>query len=889
MSTLVGQAVEDDDTFWNHSTWNDEKGGDGAESDGSFRESDEDEENRKDTFDSDFNDSESDADDVKAGEAKVCVEEEDLRREEKRDQGMKKRGVYKDPSAAKNSSNAVNAGQEMLPKRKGAGVRRKALKGEGMNAGLVLNFPGAVPIARSVAKKGAAVVPGPATKTPPPRQGNRFKTPKSTGIAKPRGAKRSLRASTITTSIQANAARKAARAVASTSSSKVKVQINFTQEELILEALQVTEAENERWILSRKRIMDEEHRAELKKKLLGQNASKGKIIRKTYSRRGCYNTITFPDMDHVPEIFTRNQESKNPTAAIDERKKANVCVITGKVARYRDPKTMKAYHDLAAFKMLRNRFEAGECLEGPVEPDICASQNLSISTNESKKSVSETVTHTDLLDTRASSADCTVKNSLTTNFEGNNSPSNHLLEKDPTTFLPTSSSETYLTTKPKESDTLANQLSSKIPSTSKIKKFDTPTNHLIEKCTSTSSLRLSSEAELGKFISPELDIVAGLGAGLTIDSDKKIRLNNAKSSGKRKLDEAGTLKSDLSSFTGIAKSKTTGGSKKRPSELPPDPSRELEAGQENRSGERIDVKIEAITPGNMRKENNRTIKTDSNVKSIMTTIPVASMNMAGDVKEVNYGPNLLDSKVKAVVATVPTMSISKPVSVKGNNTVTPAKVYDSKYPMNTHSVTKYSNAAKLPINKTTTKRAMSTTSSTGRKKRKPKNVIHNVDKPSAVPSSAYFGDLRASLNPHLPGVSMAPGFYHPVPNFSNPHLQHLIAKSNQTPYGYPHPIQPPPIDIASLYALSLTSPSQTISTPLPLSIQNQQLHQRGNPVPTMSYPQPSHLPIASGNVMGNLMRAYNIVAAADNEQRAKQQQQQQQEYQASKKKENGRR
>jgi len=45
-----------------------------------------------------------------------------------------------------------------------------------------------------------------------------------------------------------------------------KKQKLFTQEELILEALQVTEADNERWSLSRNRVLDEENtRAELKK------------------------------------------------------------------------------------------------------------------------------------------------------------------------------------------------------------------------------------------------------------------------------------------------------------------------------------------------------------------------------------------------------------------------------------------------------------------------------------------------------------------------------------------------------------------------------------------------------------------------------------------------
>lgn len=61
MAELVGEAAEEDETFWNHDIWQE------AESDD---ESFEDEEVKPDVFDSDFNDSEteeeSDSDDEKA-------------------------------------------------------------------------------------------------------------------------------------------------------------------------------------------------------------------------------------------------------------------------------------------------------------------------------------------------------------------------------------------------------------------------------------------------------------------------------------------------------------------------------------------------------------------------------------------------------------------------------------------------------------------------------------------------------------------------------------------------------------------------------------------------------------------------------------------------------
>lgn len=43
-----------------------------------------------------------------------------------------------------------------------------------------------------------------------------------------------------------------------------------------------------------------------------------------------------------------------------QEKKQETCVITGKIARYRDPKTMMGYHDIDAFRELRRRVEAGE-------------------------------------------------------------------------------------------------------------------------------------------------------------------------------------------------------------------------------------------------------------------------------------------------------------------------------------------------------------------------------------------------------------------------------------------------------------------------------------------------------------------------------------------------
>ena len=99
MSSLVGEALENDEAFWNHDTWAED--GDDADS---FRESDEDSEVRKDAFDSDFNDSETDneADEQAAGDE----EERQIQRDEKMQRRQKAMDV-------------ARAGRELLQKKKG--------------------------------------------------------------------------------------------------------------------------------------------------------------------------------------------------------------------------------------------------------------------------------------------------------------------------------------------------------------------------------------------------------------------------------------------------------------------------------------------------------------------------------------------------------------------------------------------------------------------------------------------------------------------------------------------------------------------------------------------------------------------------------------------------
>ena len=336
MSSLVGKAQDDDDAFWNHDTWAEEDSGND-----SFRESDEDSEARADEFDSDFDDSETDneADEAAAG----AQAEAELQRQEKNQRRKEKFDVTK-------------AGRDLMQKKKGKGKKRAM--GDGMNAGLVLNFPpagGAAGDGGVAAPVAVAAIPVPvptATSLKPKKAPKRRLSPRS-----PTAKKRSLRAATVTKSQEAVAKRKATAAAAasttSTSTAAKKKQKRFTQEELLLEAATMTEPENERWILARQRSQQQDDA--LQKGL--QHEHRGKVISKFKSRRGCLNSLTFPEMDHVPDILAKKH------VAPKRKQVPTECVITGKEARYRDPKTMLGYHDAAAFKELRRRLDAGEPLD----------------------------------------------------------------------------------------------------------------------------------------------------------------------------------------------------------------------------------------------------------------------------------------------------------------------------------------------------------------------------------------------------------------------------------------------------------------------------------------------------------------------------------------------
>ena len=428
MSTLVGQAQDDDDTFWSHSIWSEGGGGfagkgsrkrmrddddddssssssdsdDESTSDGegSYRMSEDDSAAGVDQFDSDFDESETDDDD-EDGEGD---EEKELRAEERREKASKRKKNQRLGMPSLKSTR----GRELVKGKKTPGkMTKRGPLGEGWNQGLVLNWPppaiGGQSIANGVGTKQLGVdiqlftdtinntssisqtipqqhtsqsVPLPistgtttqiATKPPPPitaSQTSPLPKPKAKRGPKPK------RQTATQLKQEATAERK-----------KIN-RHNITQEEMILESIKSTEIDNVKWLSSRKRSKEEA--AQLEKATVARKSSLNnqKPVSRFHSRRGCNNTITFMDMDQLPEILTRRQAVARPVTSTrsigsssPKRRRMNSttsetettttkpekkCFITGKVAKYRDPKTKHYYHDKDAFKELRRRLDAGE-------------------------------------------------------------------------------------------------------------------------------------------------------------------------------------------------------------------------------------------------------------------------------------------------------------------------------------------------------------------------------------------------------------------------------------------------------------------------------------------------------------------------------------------------
>jgi len=423
LATLVGQAADEDDTFWSHAIWSEGRGGfssgkgdkrngededdgegsDGESSDGSltdgegsYHASDEDPEAAVDLFDSDFNESESDS------EEEMDVEGE-LLREEKRE----KRAVH--------DSRVAKHGRRGGPGRGNRGaIKAKRVLGEGWNSGLVLNWfangeggrssyalasstsvaadgfansasvatvssntPTALPTStttqsapiQSTAVSSQTMTAQPLPAQPAPNQtvsiansipiapSNSLKPIHHSRSQEIQPRKRNLRAGTLSKTIDTVQQSEENEKLTAKRSQIAKATLNkgkraYTQEEMILESIQSTEVMNNKWLLGRKRRKEATDEDTTK-----TSTGNGNVVERFYSRRGGCNVISFMDVERLPDILTRPTNGGKRKQSIDSA--ATTCAITGKEARYRDPKTMLGYYNLEAFKELQRRADAG--------------------------------------------------------------------------------------------------------------------------------------------------------------------------------------------------------------------------------------------------------------------------------------------------------------------------------------------------------------------------------------------------------------------------------------------------------------------------------------------------------------------------------------------------
>ena len=433
MAILGAKMAEEDDAFWSHETWADDNSGNE-----SFHESDEDSALQKDVFDSDFNDSESDNEDdeVAAGEA----EERELRKNER----ASKSNSYKQPGTKfgghkrrrgfpggvkRTMGEGFNAGIVLnLPPESYDSLLYSASIEASRNAliplaqtqqSISLRSTAAVAVASAADTKttstdnnflaqltiapppiatlpstGALIIKAKAkTKPVPVRKQTRsskasLRERRSThGVRKLRGRRDSM--STATTTTQKVSARSKASNGNASDSTRAAKRKKYAQEELLLEAVHETEPGNQRWLHSRKRVQDQ-HNRDMDSNANGlRDRHRGKkIIQKFHSRRGCLITLTFPEMDAVPEILTRRHKSTkqvpqqhnpprlgekletsqpspltiSPILQQQQQQQFSRCVITGKIGKYKDPLTKHPYHDLKAFRELRRRHKEGIAL-----------------------------------------------------------------------------------------------------------------------------------------------------------------------------------------------------------------------------------------------------------------------------------------------------------------------------------------------------------------------------------------------------------------------------------------------------------------------------------------------------------------------------------------------
>lgn len=209
--------------------------------------------------------------------------------------------------------------------------------------------------------------------SPPPEKGYETKPAATADRLSPSTNKtlRNLRAKTLdrtfhTVRTQAKRSAKSPSAVSTTAqpdkqkSDKKHVP---TQEEMLIEAANETEPENERWLLARQRFAaaggsNNVNKVNINKKISSvNNNNNNQVIQRFHSRRGCYNTITFPEMDLIPEFWKKFERRTNNRGKTPENiTKIRTCIITGLPAKYCDPKTGFPYANVDAYQEIKRLY-----------------------------------------------------------------------------------------------------------------------------------------------------------------------------------------------------------------------------------------------------------------------------------------------------------------------------------------------------------------------------------------------------------------------------------------------------------------------------------------------------------------------------------------------------
>lgn len=78
----------------------------------------------------------------------------------------------------------------------------------------------------------------------------------------------------------------------------------------------------------------------------------GTALLRSYSRRGCPDSLTFTEVDNFPSAIRAARQGSGYPRAVK-------CAVTGRPARYLDPLTGRPYADAAAFAVLRQRYGGG--------------------------------------------------------------------------------------------------------------------------------------------------------------------------------------------------------------------------------------------------------------------------------------------------------------------------------------------------------------------------------------------------------------------------------------------------------------------------------------------------------------------------------------------------